>query len=103
MTVCRELAVDLLREMERRFGAEAREVMREMAGTQELETSEQVGEPEADLRSFCAMVDRVAAGSHRWGRVIDEPADVALVIGATVYTHVLGRGASGGRSPLDGL
>jgi len=25
------------------------------------------------------------------------------VVGAAVYTHVLGRGAGGGRSPLDGL
>jgi hypothetical protein len=35
------------------------------------------GDPEADLRLFCAQLDHNCAGTHRWERVVDEPTCVA--------------------------
>ena len=67
------LAVRLLHAMEERFGPEAREVVREMAEHRKPTPRADVGEPETDLREFCARLDRGCAGSHRWERVIDEP------------------------------
>jgi hypothetical protein len=89
MAVSLELAVDLLRAMEQRFGAEVREVMREMARDQEFDAREEVEEPEADLRSFCAMIDRVAAGSHRWERVVDEPDRIGYCFTRCMYAEIL--------------
>jgi hypothetical protein len=89
MAVSLELAVDLLHAMEQRFGAEAREVVREMARKQEFVTREEVGEPEADLRNFCAMIDRVAAGSHRWDRVIDESDRIGYSFTRCMYAEIL--------------
>jgi hypothetical protein len=89
MAVSLELAVDLLRAMEQRFGAEAREVVREMARKQEFETREEVEEPEADLRNFCAMIDRVAAGSHRWDRVVDESDRIGYRFTRCMYAEIL--------------
>jgi hypothetical protein len=89
MAVSLELAVDLLRAMEQRFGVEAREVVREMARKQEFETREEVEEPEADLRNFCAMIDRVAAGSHRWDRVVDESDRIGYRFTRCMYAEIL--------------
>jgi hypothetical protein len=89
MAVSLELAVDLLHAMEQRFGAEAREVVHEMARKQEFETREEVGEPEADLRRFCAMIDRVAAGSHQWERVIDESDRIGYCFTRCMYAEIL--------------
>lgn len=89
MTVCLDLAVDLLRAMEQRFGAEAREVIREMAGDQEFDIREDVGEPAADLHSFCAMIDQMAAGSHRWERVVEEPDRVGFRFTRCMYAEIL--------------
>jgi hypothetical protein len=89
MTVCLDLAVDLLRAMEQRFGAEAREVIREMAGDQEFDIREDVGEPAADLHSFCAMIDLMAAGSHRWERVVEEPDRVGFRFTRCMYSEIL--------------
>jgi hypothetical protein len=89
MTVCLDLAVDLLRAMEQRFGAEAREVIREMAGDQEFDIREDVGEPAADLHSFCAMIDQMAAGSHRWERVVEEPDRVGFRFTRCMYSEIL--------------
>ena len=89
MTVCLDLAVDLLRAMERRFGPEAREVFREMADDQDFDIRAEVGEPEADLHSFCAMIDQVAAGSHRWERVVEEPGRVGYRFTRCMYAEIL--------------
>jgi len=89
MAVCLDLAVELLGAMERRFGAEAREVIREMARDQEFDTREEVQEPAADLRSFCAMIDRVAAGSALWERVVEEPDRIGYRFTRCMYAEIL--------------
>ena len=67
------LAVRLLHAMEERFGPEAREVVRDMAENIEPTPRADAREPEADLREFCARLDKGCAGSHRWERIMDEP------------------------------
>jgi len=89
MAVSLDLAVELLRAMEQRFGAEAREVINEMASKQEFETRKEMEEPEADLRNFCAMIDRVAAGSHRFKRVVDEPDKIGYCFTRCMYAEIL--------------
>ncbi len=89
MTVCLDLAVDLLRAMEQRFGPDAREVIREMADNQDFDIREEVEEPEADLHSFCAMIDQVAAGSHRWERVVEEPGRIGYRFTRCMYAEIL--------------
>ncbi len=89
MAVSLGLAVDLLHAMEQRFGAEAREVIREMAQNQEFEVNEEMGEPEADLRKFCEMIDRVAVGSHRWEHVLDEPDRIGYCFTRCMYAEIL--------------
>ena len=66
MTVLAEIAVDLFRAMERRFGPEARYVVLEMARNQQFPPREEVGEPEADLQDSCALISRTAVGTHTW-------------------------------------
>jgi hypothetical protein len=73
MRTSAELAVSLLHAMEDRFGPEAREVVRDMAKSQEATPRPGAGEPEADLRELCAAIEGMTAGSHLWERVIDEP------------------------------
>jgi len=89
MAVSLELAVDILHAMEKRFGAEAREVIHEMARDQEFETRAETEEPEADLCSFCTMIDRMAAGSHRWERVINEPGCIGYRFTRCMYAEIL--------------
>jgi len=67
------LAVRLLHAMEERFGPEAREVVRDMARNIKADPRPDAGEPRADLRAFCARLDKEVVGSHQWERVIDEP------------------------------
>jgi hypothetical protein len=89
MTVSLELAVQLLHAMEKRFGPEARLVVKQMALEQEFPPEEEFGDPADDLCKFCAMVDRAAAGSHRWERVIDEPGQVAYHFYGCMYAEIL--------------
>ena len=89
MMVSLDLAVELLHAMERRFGPEAREVIRDMAKEQEFESRDVVGEPEADLREFCAMADTGAAGSHRWQRVTDRPTEIGYHYTRCMYAEIL--------------
>ena len=89
MEVSLDLAVDVLHAMERRFGAEAREVIRDMAKEQEFPARGEVGEPEEDLREFCAMIDQSAAGSHRWQRVNDEPTEIGYHYTRCMYAEIL--------------
>ena len=70
------LAVWLLQAMEERFGPEAREVVRDMARNRESTPRPDAGEPEADLREFCARLDEGCVGSHRWERIINEPGQI---------------------------
>ncbi|NQU10212.1 L-2-amino-thiazoline-4-carboxylic acid hydrolase [bacterium] len=67
------LAVRLLHAMEERFGPAAREVVLDLAARRQIAPRPDAGEPAADLREFCARLDRGCAGSHQWERVIDEP------------------------------
>ena len=67
------LSVRLLHAMEAHFGPEARQVVRDMAGNHEPTPRPNPGEPQTDLREFCARLDQGCAGSHDWERVIDEP------------------------------
>jgi hypothetical protein len=67
------LAVRLLHAMEERFGPEAREVVRDMSANLEPTPRSDPGDPEENLREFCAQLDMNCAGSHRWERVIEEP------------------------------
>lgn len=71
------VAVKLLHAMERRFGPEARAVVREMANPPIPAPRADAGEPSADLHAFCTALDRGCVGSHRWERVADEPDRVA--------------------------
>ena len=73
MSVSAWLAVRLLHAMEERFGPEARQVVYEMAKSREITPRPDAGEPEEDLREFCASLEKGCAGSHRGQRVIDEP------------------------------
>jgi len=67
------LTVQLLHAMEARFGPEAREVVRDMIRDRKPVPRPDIGEPEADLREFCARLDEGCVGSHKWECVIDEP------------------------------
>ena len=68
-----DLAVRVLHAMEERFGPEAREVVRDMAENIKPPPRSNAGDPQADLRAFCANLDKEVVGSHQWERVIDEP------------------------------
>ena len=89
MMVSLDLAVEVLHAMERRFGPEARDVIRDMAKQQEFPVRDEVGEPEADLREFCAMIDRAAAGSHRWQRVTNEQTEIGYHYTRCMYAEIL--------------
>ena len=89
MMVSLDLAVEVLHAMEARFGPEARQVIRDMARQQEFEARDEAGEPEADLRGFCAMVDAAAAGSHRWQRVTDERTEIGYHYTRCMYAEIL--------------
>jgi hypothetical protein len=89
MTVSLDLAVEVLHAMEKRFGPEARDVIRDMAKQQEFPTRNEVRGPEADLREFCAMIDQAAAGSHIWERVTDERTEIGYHYKRCLYAEIL--------------
>ena len=64
MTVSLDIAVQILQAMERRFGAEAREVVKTMIQNQEFDQRELFSDPEKDLREFCEIVDSSIVGTH---------------------------------------
>jgi len=43
-----------------------REVVQGLIKHQEFEARSNPGKPEADLRDFCSIVDKTAAGNHKW-------------------------------------
>ena len=67
------IAVELLHAMEERFGPEEREVVHEMARGRKPTPRPNAGQPQEDLKQFCALLDERCVGSHIWERVIDEP------------------------------
>lgn len=67
------LAVQLLHAMEEKFGAEARQVMKEMIFSRQPNPNPTgSGDPEQDLHDFCNNIEKDCTGSHRWQRIIDE-------------------------------
>ena len=70
-------AVSLLHAMEKRFGSEARQVVREMIDRRDIKPRPDASEPEKDLKEFCKRLDHACVGSHRWQRVADEPDIIA--------------------------
>jgi len=88
MTVMADIAVELLRSMEREFGSRAREVVREMINHQEFDARQDAGKPEADLRDFCAMVDKAAVGTHKWKKTEDQPHSVGYSFTRCMYAEI---------------
>ena len=89
MTVSLDLAVQLLTAMEKRFGSEVREVVQQMAKEQDFPPEDEIGNPEEDLCKFCSMIDRAAAGSHRWERVIEEKDRIGYRFSHCIYAEIL--------------
>ena len=88
MTVLAEISVQLLQAMEKRFGAQARNVVREMMVNQQFPPRRSVGDSETDLQEFCAMVDQVAVGTHRWKKVVDKPDRVGYHFTRCMYAEI---------------
>ncbi|MCX6083461.1 MAG: L-2-amino-thiazoline-4-carboxylic acid hydrolase [Caldiserica bacterium] len=88
MMVMADVAVELLHAMEREFGSEAREVVREMINHQEFESRQDAGKPETDLRDFCAMVDKAAVGTHTWKKTEDMPDSVGYSFTRCMYAEI---------------
>ena len=82
------LSVLLLHAMEDRFGPEARDVVHDMIDKIELAPRPNMGDPEADLREFCANLDRGCAGSHEWERVTDQPDCIAYHYSRCMWAEV---------------
>ena len=82
------VAVALLHAMEERFGSEAREVIRDMAGRREFEPRPGAGDPEQDLHAFCAQLEAGCVGSHVWERVVDEPRRVGYRFTRCMWAEV---------------
>jgi hypothetical protein len=89
MMVSLDLAVEILHAMEKRFGSEAREVIWEMASQQEFDIREKTGSPEKDLQDFCNMAEHMAAGTHRWKRVIDTSTAIGYEFTRCMYAEIL--------------
>jgi hypothetical protein len=88
MTVVADIAVELLHATEKQFGPKARDVARAMIAHQEFDARREVGEPEADLREFCAMVDRSAVGTHEWTKTDDKPQRVTYTFTRCLYAEI---------------
>jgi hypothetical protein len=89
MTVSLDLAVQLLNEMEKRFGPEVREVVQQMAKEQVFPPEDEFSLPNEDLSKFCTMIDHAAAGSHRWERVIEEQERIGYQFSRCMYAEIL--------------
>ena len=88
ITTAAGIAVDLLHEMEKIFGPRVREIVKEMAQNQEFSPRDGFKTPEYDLKEFCRSIDRMAAGSHRWEKVIDEPNQIGYHFTRCMYAEV---------------
>lgn len=67
------MAVRLLHAMEKRFGPEAREVIKDMIAEQQPRPRPDAGDPQKDLHEFCERLEQGCVGSHKWERIVDEP------------------------------
>jgi hypothetical protein len=88
LKIVASLSVRLLRAMEARFGPEVRQVLNDVVASFPAETRPEAGDPETDLRLFCAQVDQSCAGTHRWERVVDEPTRVAYRFTRCIWADV---------------
>jgi hypothetical protein len=88
MTVMADIAVELLHAMEKRFGPQAREVLRELIHQQEFDARQTTGNPETDLRDFCAVVDKTAVGTHQWEKTEDQPHSVSYRLTRCMYAEI---------------
>jgi len=88
LKVAAGVMVELLHAMERRFGPEAREVLREMAEPGEVSPRPDAGDPYQDLHQFCEALERGCVGSHRWERVADEPGRIAYRFTRCLWAEV---------------
>lgn len=82
------VTVDLLHEMEKNFGPRVREIVFEMTQNQEVSLRDDFGTPEEDLKNFCASIDHMAAGSHRWEKSINEPDQIGYNFTRCMYAEV---------------
>ena len=84
------VGVMLLHAMEKRFGPEAREVLKEMIATRKFPPRPDRGDPAADLRKFCARMDGAGgvAGSHEMRRVVDEPDRVGFSVTQCLWAEI---------------
>lgn len=82
------VAVDLLHEMEKNFGPKVREIVKGMAQNQELSPRKNYGTPEQDLKDFCESIDHMAAGSHQWEKIIEEPNQIGYQFTQCMYAEV---------------
>jgi hypothetical protein len=82
------LSVDMLHAMERRFGPEAREVVRAMARYEGVSPRENPGDAYSDLHAFCDQLERGCTGTHRWQRVVDEPGCVGYHFTRCMWAEV---------------
>ena len=88
MTVMADIAVELLHAMEKNFGSRAREVVREIIHQQEFEAHQNAGNPETDLRGFCAMVDKTAVGTHIWKKTEDQSHSIDYRLTRCIYAEI---------------
>lgn len=84
------MSVRLLRAMEKRFGREAREVVKEMSENLSPKPRADAGEPEADLQDFCNRLDKACVGSHTWERVEDRPDRIAYHYTRCMWAEIYG-------------
>jgi hypothetical protein len=70
------MGVRILHAMEKRFGPEAREVLKDMEASMKPSPAPDAGDPCEDLHDFCDSLERGCTGSHRWERIVDEPGRV---------------------------
>ena len=88
MTVMADIAVELLHAMEKHFGPQAREVLRELIHQQKFDARPTAGNPETDLRDFCAMVDKAAVGTHQWEKIEDPPCSISYRLTRCMYAEI---------------
>jgi hypothetical protein len=88
MMVMADIAVEILRAMEKEFGPRVREVVRAMIAHQEFDVRPDIGRPETDLREFCTLVEKMAAGTHTGTKAEDELRSVTYRFTRCMYAEI---------------